>query len=165
MARRRVLLAVERGVERAVGHQRQAVVGLAAAQPRLHRRSDVDQDELVLVRRGDIDIRSDGRAQRRRIAAVNRVLRPGAVDVVDVEAARRGDGIDVEFQGRLADAGRSRDRRQIELNVSDLRGAIDVEQELGAIVGGGRRRVGIAVGAGRDLRVGRTPQEHQQTQQ
>ena len=67
------------------------------------------------------------RSGRRSIAGVDRILRPGAVDVVHIEAARCRHGIDIELQRCLADAGRGRNRRQIEFNVTDLR-STDIEQ-------------------------------------
>ena len=74
MARRRVLFTVKRRIERAVGDQGEAVVGFAPIQPRLHRLGDVDQDVLVLVRRGDADVRGNCRSKRWRIAGIDRAL-------------------------------------------------------------------------------------------
>ena len=165
MAGRRVLFAIKRRIERAVGHQRQAVVRLAAVQPCLHGRGDIDQDVLVLIRRRDTDVRGNRCSERRRIARVNLALRPGAVDVINVEAARRGDGIDVELQRGLADTSRRGNRAQIELNVSGLRGAINIECLLSSVVSRRIGGVGVGIAERRDLGVGRTPQEDEQTQQ
>ena len=145
MARRSVLFAVERRGERAVRHQRDAVVGLTSVEPCPHRLGHIDQDVLIFIRSRDRNCRCDGRPERGCVAGINGALRPRAVDVVHVEAAGSSHGIDIEFESGLADAGAGGNRRQIELDVADLRGAIDIEQGLGAVVDSGIGGVGVGV--------------------
>jgi hypothetical protein len=66
--------------------------------------------------------------------------------------------IGVEFQCGLGNVGAGvagRDRRQIELNVSGLRGALDIGQGLRAIVGSRIGGVSVGISAERKLPVGR----------
>jgi hypothetical protein len=56
-------------------------------------------------------------------------------------------------------------RGQIKLDVSRLRGALDVEQRFGAVVRGGIGRVGIGVAAGSKLRAGAGQQTYRGQQE
>src|SRR5208337_1249351 len=108
---------------------------------------------LVLVFRGERDAGGDCGSERRSVAGIDRALGPGAVDVIHVEAARRGYGIDVELERGLGDVGAGvagGDRRQIELNVSGLR-ALNIEYGFRTEVRGGSGRVGVGIAAGRKL--------------
>lgn len=62
----------------------------STAQPRAHRRSDVDQDVVMHIRVGQRHTADERRPQRGREISGNGLLRPGAADVIHVEAARRG---------------------------------------------------------------------------
>src|SRR5580658_11079014 len=144
MARARALFAVEARGQWTVGHQRDTVIG-GSTQPRLHRRRDVHQDVLVLVFRGERDARGNGGSERWRVAGIDRALGPCAIDVVNVEAARGGYSVDIEFESGLGDVGAGvagGNRRQIELNERRLR-TFDIEQRLGAVVRGGGSGVGV----------------------
>ena len=151
MAGRRVLFTVEAGVESTVRHQGDAVVGLAPFQPRLHCWCDVDQDVLVRICLGDGDARNNCVSQSRGETVGDGALRPVAIHVVHIEAACCSCGIDIDFQCGLADAGSSRYRCQIESDVADLGRSINVEQGIGAVVGGRIRAVSVGVLAGGDL--------------
>ena len=164
VARGRAFLAVEARVQRTVRHQRNSVIG-SSAQPRLHRRRHVDEDELVLIGGGERHAGGNGRSQRRSVAGFEGALGPRAVDVVHVKAAGRGHGIEVEFERGLGDIGAGvagRDRRQVELNERSLR-ALDIEQRLGAVVGGGGGRVGVGIADGRKLAISRRTRQQGQS--
>jgi len=138
---------------------------MASVQPRLHRGGDVDEDVLVLVRRDERDAGGYGRSERRGEVGGDCALGPGAVDVVHIKAASRGDRIDVELEGGLGDVGASvsgGNRRQIELNVSRLR-TLDVEQRFGTVVRGWICSISVGIGAGRKLAVGRRTRQQNQT--
>jgi hypothetical protein len=140
VARRCAFLAVEGRIHRTIANERKAVIG-CSAQPGLHCRGDVDEDVLVLVRACERDAGAACRPERRRVARVNRILGPGPVHVIHIEATRGRDRIHVKLQRCLGDVGArvaGRDRRQIELNAGSLR-TLNIEQRLGTIV---RCRIG-----------------------
>ncbi len=161
MARPRVFLTIETRVQRTIADQRNAVVRLGSVQPCLHRRSDIDEDVLVLTGSSQRDAGGDRGSECRCKIGGDLILRPRAVDVVHVEAARRGYGIDIELERGLADVGAGvagGDRGQIELNVGCLRGALDVKQCVGAKIRSGSCGVRVGIAAGGDLPVGPSQQ-------
>ena len=123
MARRCTFVAVEGRIHWTIDNERKAIIG-CSTQPGLYCRGDVDEDVLVLVRACERDAGGDCRPERRRVARVNRILGPGPVHVIHVEATRGRHRIHVKLQGCLGDIGArvaGRDRRQIELNLGRLR--------------------------------------------
>jgi hypothetical protein len=166
MAGRGALLAVKARMQRTIADQRNTVIG-GSAQPCLHRWGDVDEDVLVFVRRGERDGGGNGGSQGWGVAGVDPPLRPRAVDVDHIKAARRAHRIHIDLQRGLGNVGAGvtgGDRREVELNVSRLRGALDVEHRLGAVVRGGRRGVSVRIGAGRKLAVCRRTRQQNQRQ-
>jgi len=102
----------------------------SSAQPCLHRHDDVDENVLVLVSSRERHAGGDRGSERGCQVCSDRVLRPRAIDVIHVKVACARHRIDVELQSRLGDVGAAvvgRDRREIESDVSRLRGALDVE--------------------------------------
>ena len=151
MARGRVLLAGKTGIQGTIRNQRDSIVYLRAVKPCVHGRGHINDDVIALRCFAKWNACGDGCSQCRRQCGRDGLLRPGAGDVVHVEASRRGDCVHIELQTCLCDISAGvagGDRGQIELDVTDLGGTLDVQSSGSSELRRRERGVGVRVGFG-----------------